>query len=87
MIIRVKVIPGSKEFKVIFKRESNGPYLKIWAKSRPERGKANKELLKELKKLFGDVELISGFNSREKYIKMKHTIKEIEERIESGKKN
>jgi len=87
MIIRAKIVPGAKKFKIELKNDENGSYMKIWVKSQPEKGKANREILKELKKIFGDVKIVSGMVSREKYIKMKHTIKEVEEIIGSGKNN
>ncbi|MCD6398852.1 MAG: YggU family protein [Candidatus Aenigmarchaeota archaeon] len=87
MIVKTKIVPGAKKFKIELKNDENGSYMKIWVKSQPEKGKANKEILKELKKIFGDVKIVSGMASREKYIKMKHTIKEVEEIIGSGKNN
>ncbi|MCD6398821.1 MAG: YggU family protein [Candidatus Aenigmarchaeota archaeon] len=87
MLIKIKVKPNSGKFKISLERDLNGPYLRVWLKSQPEKGKANKELLKELKKVFGEVEIVSGASSREKYIKVSNNIK-IEEKlrkIESGK--
>ena len=83
MIVKTKIVPGAKKFKIELKNDENGSYMKIWVKSQPEKGKANKEILK----IFGDVKIVSGMASREKYIKMKHTIKEVEEIIGSGKNN
>ncbi|MCK4635216.1 MAG: DUF167 domain-containing protein [Candidatus Aenigmarchaeota archaeon] len=40
------------------------PFLKIWLKSRPEKGRANRELSRLLKKLFGEYSFISGATSR-----------------------
>ena len=80
MLIKVKVNPGSGKFKISLERDLNGPYLRIWLKSQPEKRKANKELLKELKKVFGEVEIVSGASSREKYIKVSNNIK-IEEKL------
>jgi len=80
MIFKVKVKTGAEKFMVKTESDMDGPYLKIWLKSQPEKGKANKELLKELKKLFGDVKIVSGATSREKYIKVSDNIK-IEEKL------
>ena len=80
MIIKVKVKPCSKETKIIPKKTGDELFIEAHLKERPEKGKANKELLRELKKLFGDLELVSGHSSREKYIKVNDNIK-IEEFI------
>jgi len=74
MLVRVKVKPGSKKFKIELKEDENGPYLSIWLKSQPKRDRANKELLKELNKIFGHVKIVSGRTSREKYIKVENNI-------------
>ena len=71
MLLRLKVVPGSQNKKVLLDRDDKGYYLKVWLKNRAEKGKANKELFKLLKKLFGDFKLVSGATSREKLIKIK----------------
>jgi uncharacterized protein (TIGR00251 family) len=61
VILTLKVKPSSGEFGFA------GGVLKL--KSPPEGGKANMEIVKGLKKLFGlEVSLLSGFKSREKLI-------------------
>lgn len=47
--IQAKIVPNSKEFKIVgFDEWSNS--LKIRVKSAPEKGKANEELTKKLRK-------------------------------------
>ncbi|MAG77832.1 hypothetical protein CL616_00540 [archaeon] len=63
MKIKVKPNPGKQE--VI----EEGETLVVYLKSQPEKGKANLELLKILKKHFKrDIRIKSGFNSKEKII-------------------
>ncbi|MCD6477407.1 MAG: YggU family protein [Candidatus Aenigmarchaeota archaeon] len=85
MLIKVKIKPGSERFRISIETDESGYYLRIWLKSHPEKGKANKELLKELKKLFGRVELVSGATSREKYINIDDDI-DLEEIIKNKRR-
>ena len=85
MIIKVKVIPNSNKFNLSLVNEGNSLYLKANVKNPPRSGKANRELLTELKKLFENVEIISGFKSREKYINVDANIKQLERILESRK--
>lgn len=63
-VLKIKVKPDSGSFGF------SGDILEL--KSRPEGGKANMEILKGLKKLFGkEVLILSGFKSREKVILVK----------------
>jgi len=67
MKIKIKVKPSSGEQNV---EEKDGFYL-VKLKSAPENNKANLELLKLLKKYFKkDVEIKSGFSSRNKIIEI-----------------
>lgn len=79
MIIKAKVKTNSDKFRIKLLKRGEKSFLKIWLTEPPEKGKANKELLEELRKRFGSVELVSGHKSREKYIKVEHNIKEVEE--------
>lgn len=68
ILINVIVKPKSKKFKM--EQEENN--LLIHCRNAPEKGKANKELTRELSKLFGhQVFIISGLKSREKIILLK----------------
>ncbi len=66
--IRVHVIPNSKKFEIVgwdHWRDS----LVIRVKNKPEGGKANKELVNQLKSMFGvNVKIVSGDKSRDKEI-------------------
>ena len=54
----------------------------IYATEEPEKGKVNKEIIKELTKLFhSQVELVFGFTSREKKLLIKGMDKEEIKRI------
>lgn len=67
MLIKVKIHPKAKEQKV----ETDKEVWEAWVKSAPEKGKANKELVSLLKKELGkNVELVSGFKSRIKTVRV-----------------
>ena len=67
IVLNLKIIPNSSHFKIVeFDEEKN--FLKIKIKSRPQKGQANLELVKELSKIFGEIKIISGQNSRNKKI-------------------
>jgi uncharacterized protein len=62
-VIEVYVKPNSPKFQIVVE----GDEIVVHSTERPERGKVNKELIKELSKLFGaTVELNSGATSRQK---------------------
>jgi len=73
MLLKVKVKPSSDKVKVEF----DGSCLKVWLKSWPEKGKANRELFHVLKEIFGDFEFVSGETSKEKLIKIDTDINNI----------
>lgn len=55
MLLKLKVVPNSKEFKL----KMGSDYLKIWLKSPAEKGKANKELVNRIKHIFGEFSFVS----------------------------
>ncbi|HVP40793.1 MAG TPA: DUF167 domain-containing protein [Candidatus Krumholzibacteriaceae bacterium] len=68
ILIKVKVKPRSNNFKM--EREEDN--LVVHCRNPPEKGKANKELIKELSKLLGhEVFIVSGLTSKEKIILIK----------------
>ncbi|MFA5764114.1 MAG: DUF167 domain-containing protein [archaeon] len=72
--LKLKVSTGKSKFKV----ELDGELLLVEIKSTPEKGKANKEIIKELKKFFkSDIKMLSGFKSKEKIIEIYSTQNEI----------
>ena len=63
--MNVYVKPNSKEFKVI---TDNNEFV-VFCRENPEKGKANKELVKELSRRFHKkVEIVAGFTSRQKLL-------------------
>jgi uncharacterized protein (TIGR00251 family) len=65
VLLSVFVKPNSQTFRFDF---NNGEII-IHATEEPEKGKANKEILKELTRLFHTkVEIVSGATSREKQL-------------------
>ncbi len=65
--ITLKVIPNAKSTRLVEEKET----LKLYLHAPPEKGKANKELIKFFKKEFQlRVELISGAKSREKVLQI-----------------
>lgn len=63
VILSIFVKPNSVKFRI----ELDGEELVVYATEEPERGKVNKEIIKELTKLFhAPVDLVSGSTSKEK---------------------
>ena len=64
-VLDVYVKPNSKEFKI--ETEQDG--FVVFCRETPVKGRVNRELIKELSRLFKRrVEIISGFGSRQKKI-------------------
>lgn len=62
--VRVRTNKNKFEFK-----EKDGKFI-VSLKSKPKNNEANKELLNELSKKFKSVELVSGFKSSKKTLKI-----------------
>ncbi len=78
--LRIKVKPSSNKNKIV--KMKNGTF-KIWIKSAPEKGKANKELQKYLKKITGiSIKIISGLTSENKVIEFDIEEKEFAAKLE-----
>jgi uncharacterized protein len=76
----LKVSTGKPQFKVRFDEDEN--LLLVEIKSNPEKGKANMEIIKKLKKYFKkEIEIISGFKSKEKIIEFSCSKQELLETI------
>ncbi len=72
-ILEVYVKPNSKDFKMEIENEE----IVVFCREVPEKGKVNKELIKELSKLFKKrAEVISGFTSRQKRILIREATKD-----------
>jgi uncharacterized protein (TIGR00251 family) len=81
--LKIKVKPSSNKNKIV--KMEDGTF-KIWVKSPPEKGKANKELQKYLKKVTGiPVKITSGLTSENKTIEFnigeKDFIAKLEEQL------
>jgi uncharacterized protein len=62
-VISVYVKPNSSKFQIVL----DGQEIVVYATEEPEKGKVNKEIIKELARLFGaKVELASGATSKQK---------------------
>jgi uncharacterized protein (TIGR00251 family) len=71
-IIEVFVKPNQPKFKVAI----DGDEILVFSTEEPVKGKVNKELIKELSKLFhAKVELVSGLTSRQKQLLIKDITK------------
>jgi len=82
MILEVSVKPRSKEFKIMVERDK----IVVFCREEPVKGKVNKELIKELSRLFHrKVELVSGFTSKQKRLLIKAAEKSEVERVLLGK--
>jgi uncharacterized protein (TIGR00251 family) len=68
-VLKAKIFTGKKEFSIAFDKEKN--LLIVKATEAPDKGKANKEIVKELQKRFlANAMIVSGLKSREKLIKI-----------------
>jgi len=81
IILDVFVKSRSKEFKIMFE----GGLIVVFCREKPVKGKVNKELVKELSRLFHrKVELVSGFTSKQKRLLIQDAEKSEVERILSS---
>jgi hypothetical protein len=68
--IKIHVTPDSKKFAIKGFDEWRNAWL-VSVKEKAEKGKANKELVTELSRLFGkEVKIVSGEHSREKVVEI-----------------
>ncbi len=78
--LKIKVSTGKPQFKI----DVVGELLLIEIESNPEKGKANKEIVKRLKKIFkSEVEIVSGLKSREKIVEVKSSKEDIMRKLKS----
>ncbi len=70
LLVDIEVSPGSGRFEIASYDEWR-KRLVVKVKSPPEKGKANREIMKEFSKICGkDVEIISGHKSRHKTLRI-----------------
>ena len=68
VVIDVHVKPNSKQFRIAIESDE----LSVFCREAPVKGRVNRELVKELTRLFKRrVEILSGFSSRQKKILIK----------------
>lgn len=74
-VVDIYVKPNSKRFKIQFEEDE----LVVHCREAPIKGKANKELIKELSRLFERrVQIVSGSTSRQKRILIENiTVEEV----------
>jgi hypothetical protein len=81
LILDVYVKPRSREFKIV----AEGDEIVVHCVEEPVGGRANRELVKELSRLFGKrVELVSGSSSRQKTLLVRDALKSEGERALMG---
>jgi len=81
-VINAKILTGKRKFSVAFNKEKN--LLIVESTEKPENNKANKEILKKMKKYFkADIEIVSGLKSKEKTIRIALPENEVMEKLET----
>ena len=81
--LKLKISTGKQEFHTEW--DDLNERLLVEITSNPEKGSANKEILKELKKFFNrEIELISGFKSKEKIVEINASKEEVFEKIKQN---
>jgi len=72
IILSIFVKPNSPKFKI----ELDGGEVVVYATEEPEKGKVNKEIMKETGKLLGfRVEIVSGLTSKQKVLLLRSASK------------
>lgn len=80
MKLKIRVVPNSNQFKL---KETKDGFV-IYTKSKAEKGKANIEIVQELKRrLRREVRILSGVKSRKKVVEIGGEEKEILEKFKS----
>ena len=78
VILEVYIKPRSKDFKIVV----DGDEIVVFCREEPVKGKVNKELIKELSRIFHrNVKLVSGFTSMQKKLFLKDVGKSEIERV------
>ena len=81
--LRLKVSTGKKEF--LIKWNENDIVLMVETTSNPEKGKANREIIKELKKFFkSETKIISGFKGKEKIVEISSPEDKVKEKLQTN---
>jgi uncharacterized protein (TIGR00251 family) len=81
LILEVYVKPRSKTFRIVVDKDE----IVVFCQEEPAKGKVNREITRELSKLFRKkVEITSGFSSRQKKLLIKGAKKGDAERVLLG---
>jgi uncharacterized protein (TIGR00251 family) len=84
VLITIFVKPNSSKFAIDYDNASN---IFVYATEEPEKGKVNKEIIKELTKFFhAKVTLVSGATSRQKQLNIKIKKETLEEILKKNQK-
>lgn len=82
-VLSLHVQTGRKTFEVLGQDAWN-KCLKVGVKCEPEKGRANKELEKELEKIFGsEARIVSGQKSRHKKVLVEKPLQEVQKKLEN----
>jgi hypothetical protein len=80
--IKLKVSTGKKEFKINWSDNEN--ILHVETTCVPDKGKANKEILKELTRIFkAETSIVFGLKNREKIISIVLDSEKVKEKLKS----
>jgi uncharacterized protein (TIGR00251 family) len=83
-ILNAKISTGKNKFELSFDNEKE--IILIKTTQQPQKNKANKEIIKELKKFFKtDIQIVFGLTSKEKKIKIYLPKEEVLERLKTHK--
>ena len=79
-ILHLRVSTGKKQFQLNWNQ--NELILCVEIKSNPDKGRANKEIVSEFKKIFkSEVKIISGFKSKNKIVEVYSPTKKVMESL------
>jgi uncharacterized protein (TIGR00251 family) len=85
VLITIFVKPNSSKFTIKYDDDNNN--ILVHATEEPEKGRANKEILKELTKLFQTkITLVSGATSRQKQLSVKIKKEKLEQILKKNQK-
>ena len=83
-VLKAKIFTGKKEFSIAFDKEKE--LLLVRTTEIPDKGKANKEIVKKLQKMFlANAVIVSGLHSREKIIRIELPKEQILQILETQK--
>jgi uncharacterized protein (TIGR00251 family) len=85
VLITIFVKPNSSKFAIEYNDDKES--MLVYATEEPEKGKVNREIVKELSKLFhANVTLVSGVTSRQKQLAKKKKKEKVEQILKEKQK-